>query len=193
MNFVTRLFKKRVKNEGKSIVMEYAFTGASGHKYYYFPEAQYHLNTQRYLELFLPLQQEYLMRITTNDIALFIEEAEKMTKVSQFTAAVQALKLRLNITLDPMIVYQMMAVVYLRENEPNTMPSKTFIQEKALDIQNTMGGDGGETDFFQDKHLKEFLRSLNLSGVNWTALSLHMDRQSQMFEKVIKEIRQRIQ
>jgi hypothetical protein len=189
----TTLFGKTEKVNNANIKLRYAFTGASGYRYFYFPETQYHLNTARYLELFLPLQKEYLMKINHSDIETFIEECEKMNKVHQFQSAIQALKLRLNITLDPMIVYQMMAVVYLREDEENVMPSKDLIKEKSEDIQNTMRGDGGETDFFQDHNLSGFLKSLNLSGANLTLLSLHIDRQSELFERLLKEIRQRTQ
>lgn len=193
MKFVSNLFSKKVKHEGINIKLRYAFTGLSGYKYYYFPEAQYHMNTARYFELFLPLQKEYLMKITHSDIDMFIEECEKMTKEHQFKAAIQALKMRLNITLDPMLVYQMMAVMYLREDEKNEVPSKDLIQEKSEDIRKTMCGDGGETDFFQEPELNKFLSSLQLSGANLTLLSLHTERQTELFEKVIKQIRQRTQ
>lgn len=190
-SILTKLFGKSVNHKNQNIKLRYGFTGASGHRYYYFPDTHYHLNPSRYFDLFLPLQKEYLMKISNNDLDTFIEECEKMKKLEQLQSAIQALKLRRNITLDTKIIYQMMAVVYLRDDEPNTLPSKPLIAEKADDIQKTMSGHGGEADFFQEPELKKFLGSLRLSGANLTLLELHMEEQTRLFEETLSQIRQR--
>ena len=170
--------------------MIYAFTGISGHKYYYFEDTLNDLNAGRYFLYYQLLLKEFSQGITYEALQNFIEAHKKYNTIKEKDYAVICLENRKNISCDTDLMFQMMAVLYLREDEPNDVCDQKLIIEKSQDIKQTMSSLGGAGGFFQCPEFRKFLDSANLSEINWNAYMKLTEETHQVFRQMLDKIPQ---
>lgn|SRR5574343_41385 len=185
------LFGKKVKNnKNTSINLIYAFTDLKGRKYYHFANPYQDLNADRYISFYMPLVNEYLSNIRLKDLEDYFIEAEKYTRIEQYIAATKALEQRVKFSRDVQIIYEIMAVLYLREDEQNVPIHEDFVKEKAKDIRDVIiQSGGGGSGFFQCPLLSNFLRSVNISVESWSELDKLSSRNRELLKQTLEQIR----
>lgn len=187
---LANLFGKRVKdNQNKSIQLNYAFTDLKGHKYYTLANPIQDLNVSRYIEFYMPLVNEYFSNIRLQELEQFVAESQDYKKIEQFIAATKMIEQRIKFNRDVLIVYEIMAVLYLREDEENAPIHEDFIKEKAKDIRNVVIANGGGSGFFQCPLLREFLKSARLSAENWNELDKLSSQSRELLKTTLEQIK----
>lgn len=192
---IANLFGKRVKdNQNKSIKLNYAFTDLKGRKYYSFSDTAQEINPARFFEFFLPLVNEYQAKIKNEEIELYIETAKKLKTYEQLMLEVRMLEERMKITRDVLIVYELMAVVYLREDEENVPIHEDYVKEKARDIRDVIiANGGGGNGFFQCTLLREFLESARISQGSLTGLDKLSTQSRELFRTALSLLVESVQ
>ena len=78
-------FPKKIESAtGKSIPMRYAFTGASGHKYYHYIDAANDMNPARYIEYYLPMVKEYFLGVKRTELDTFFTKCKVYVNIKQY-------------------------------------------------------------------------------------------------------------
>lgn len=184
------IFKiKFVKTNHKAFEpMRYAFTGISGHKYYCYRDVSKDINPARYIQYYLKLNKEYSLEVRKQDILDFIEMALNISDVKRIHAAIYGLKSRVEINHpDHSIIYELMAVLYLRGDEPNEEVPESLIREKAQDIKETMKISGAiDNGFFLCGEFRNFLKREKLLGINWNEYTAISEKQNQIFKTLLE-------
>lgn len=197
MKFVSKILNKfnvkRVQSNKGGVFMNYAFTGLSGHKYYHYTDASNDMNPARYIEYYLPMVKEYFLGIKHNELIEFWTKCEGFTSIKQYEAAHLVMKERSKLNLDTTLIYDIMSVLYLREDEQNQYVSQLLLREKAEDIKNTMRASGGaDNGFFLCPEFRNFLKSAKLSGIDWKELTKVSERNSEVIRQTLDLIRSSI-
>ena len=127
--------------------------------------------------------------------SLFADILEnKFKSKEQIIAAVYNANEYFKFDADLNLVYKIMAVLYLREDEKNILIPDSFIEEKAEDIglamEASMGVDEG---FFLCPFFRSFLKSANLLDVDWTELTRIQEKVVKTLETTLDMIREKIQ
>ncbi len=189
--YFSRIFGKYVYNQQKKLVsMNFAFQGLSGHSYYHYIDAENDINPSRFTEYYLPLTWEYLKGIKRTELDLFFIKCEGYTDIRQYQAAHFAMKERSQLNLDNAIIYEIMAVLYLRDDEKNGYIDQVFIREKAKDIRDTMRSCQGVGEgFFLCKYFRNFLKSVNLSDLDWSEYTRIAEKNLEVLEETLNLIR----
>ena len=165
-----KLFPKKVKANGKNVPMRYAFTGLSGHRYYHYIDVANDMNPARYIEYYLPMVKEYFLGIKQTELNTFWHKCKEYKTLKQYETAHLVMEERSRLNLDTGIIYDIMSVLYLREDEKNEFVDQLFLQEKSKDIKMTMRASGGvDSGFFLCQGFRNFLVSANLSDVDWNS------------------------
>jgi hypothetical protein len=166
-----KLFPKKIKSpKGISVPMRYAFTGLSGNRYYHYIDASNDMNPARYIEYYLPMVKEYFLGIKRTELDVFFNKCKEYKNIKQYETAHLVMEERAKLNLDTGIVYDIMSVLYLREDEKNEFVDQLFLQEKSKDIKMTMRASGGvDSGFFLCQGFRNFLVSANLSDVDWNS------------------------
>ncbi len=190
-NLKEKLFpKKIVSSKGKNVPMRYAFTGASGHKYYHYIDAVNDMNPARYIEYYLPMVKEYFLGIKRTELDTFFIKCKGYVNIKQYEAAHLVMEERSKINLDTGIIYDIMSVLYLREDEKNEFVDQLFLQEKSKDIRLTMRASGGvDNGFFLCHEFRNFLKSANLSDVDWNSYTRIAEKSQEALEMTLNLIR----
>lgn len=194
MKFASKILgvfnKKYVQSNKGGVFMNYSFTGLSGHKYYHYTDAENDMNPARYIEYYLPMVKEYFLGIKNNELIDFWNKCEGFTNIKQYQAAHLVMSERSKLNLDTTLIYDIMAVLYLREDEPNQYVSQILLREKAEDIKNTMRASGGaDNGFFLCPEFRNFLKSAKLLGVDWSELTKVSERNAQILSETLNLIR----
>lgn len=186
-----KIFGKKVKNnQDKAINLIYAFTDLKGRKYYHFANPMQDLNVARYIEFYMPLVNEYFSNIRLKDLEEYFKDAEKYKRIEQFMAATKMLEQKVQFSREVFIVYEIMAVLYLREDEQNTPIHEDFVKEKAKDIRDVIiQSGGGGSGFFQCPLLKEFLKSASISVENWRELDKLSSQSRELLRTTLEQIK----
>jgi Asp-tRNA(Asn)/Glu-tRNA(Gln) amidotransferase C subunit len=132
-------------------------------------------------------------RITNASLNEWIETTRGFNNISQYRSAIEALDIRRQIAMDTNMLYELMAVLYLREDEKNEPISNEFLLEKAKDIRDTMIKAEDSEVFFCEPILQDFLKSLNMSALNLNILQQNLESQMSAFRQVMNQIQSKIQ
>jgi hypothetical protein len=186
-----KFFPKKIESAtGKSVPMRYAFTGLSGKKYYHYIDAANDMNPARYIEYYLPMIKEYFLGIKRTELDTFFNVCEGYKNIKQYEAAHLVMKERAQLNLDTSIIYDIMSVLYLREDEKNEFVDQLFLQEKSKDIKLTMRASGGaDNGFFLCPEFRNFLKSANLSDVDWNSYTLIAEKNLRILNETLDLIR----
>ena len=173
-----KLFPKKVESpKGTSVSMRYAFTGLSGNRYYHYIDASNDMNPARYIEYYLPMVKEYFLGIKRTELDVFFNKCKDYKHIKQYETAHLVMEERAKLNLDTGIIYDIMSVLYLREDEKNQFVDQLFLQEKSKDIKLTMRASGGvDNGFFLCPEFRNFLVSANLSDVDWNSYTRIVDK-----------------
>ena len=184
-----KLFSKKVDAGGKSVPMRYAFTGASGHKYYHYIDAANDMNPARYIEYYLPMVKEYFLGIKKTELDIFFNKCKGYANIKQYEAAHLVMEERGKLNLDTAIIYDIMSVLYLRGDEKNEFVDQLFLQEKSKDIKNTMRASGGvDSGFFLCPEFRNFLKSANLSDIDWSSYTRIAEKNLEILQETLNLI-----
>jgi hypothetical protein len=197
MKFVNQILNKfnvkRVPSNKGTVTMNFAFTGLSGKKYYHYTDAANDMNPARYIEYYLPTIKEYFLGIKNNELIEFWTKCEGFTSIKQYEAAHLVMKERSKLNIDMTLIYDIMSILYLREDEPNNFVSQILLREKAEDIKNTMRASGGaDNGFFLCPEFRNFLKSARLSGIDWKELTKLSEQTSIILSQTLDLIRSSI-
>jgi Asp-tRNA(Asn)/Glu-tRNA(Gln) amidotransferase C subunit len=132
-------------------------------------------------------------RITNASLNEWIETTRGFNSINQYRSAIEALDIRRQIAMDTNMLYELMAVLYLREDEKNEPISNEFLLEKAKDIRDTMIKAEDSEVFFCEPILKEFLNSQDTSQLKWILLQQNLESQVRIFKEVMKQIQSKTQ
>lgn len=184
-----KLFGKKVDSPHGRVPMRYAFTGLSGHKYYHYIDATNDMNPARYIEYYLPMVKEYFLGIKATELRTFFAKCKNYTNIKQYEAAHLVMEERAQLNLDTSIIYDIMSVLYLREDEKNEFVDQLYLQEKSKDIKNTMRASGGvDNGFFLCPEFRNFLKSANLSDIDWNSFTRIAEKNIQILEETLNLI-----
>ena len=184
-----KFFSKKVDAGGKSVPMRYAFTGASGHKYYHYIDAANDMNPARYIEYYLPMVKEYFLGIKKTELDIFFNKCKGYANIKQYEAAHLVMEERGKLNLDTAIIYDIMSVLYLRGDEKNEFVDQLFLQEKSKDIKNTMRASGGvDSGFFLCPEFRNFLKSANLSDIDWSSYTRVAEKNLEILQETLNLI-----
>ncbi len=189
----SNLFGKKVKTPNGNQKMIYVFTSVGGYKYYRFSDTMNQINFERYHGQYTTRLVEMQNRITNASLNEWIETTRGFNNISQYRSAIEALDIRRQIAMDTNMLYELMAVLYLREDEKNEPISNEFLLEKAKDIRDTMIKSEDSEVFFCEPILKDFLKSLNMSALNLNILQINLESQMSAFRQVMNQIQSKIQ
>jgi Asp-tRNA(Asn)/Glu-tRNA(Gln) amidotransferase C subunit len=187
------LFGKKVKTPNGNQKMIYVFTSVGGYKYYRFSDTMNQINFERYHGQYTTRLVEMQNRITNASLNEWIETTRGFNNISQYRSAIEALDIRRQIAMDTNMLYELMAVLYLREDEKNEPISNEFLMEKAKDIRDTMIKSEDSEVFFCEPILQDFLKSLNMSALNLNILQQNLESQMSAFRQVMNQIQSKIQ
>ena len=169
--------------------MRYAFTGASGHKYYHYIDAANDMNPARYIEYYLPMVKEYFLGIKKTELDIFFNKCKGYANIKQYEAAHLVMEERGKLNLDTAIIYDIMSVLYLRGDEKNEFVDQLFLQEKSKDIKNTMRASGGvDSGFFLCPEFRNFLKSANLSDIDWNSYTRIAEKNLEILQETLNLI-----
>ena len=188
--YFSRIFGKYVFNQQKKLVsMRFAFQGLSGHSYYHYIDAENDINPARYIDYYIPIVKEYTMGIKYAELDIFFNKSKDFKTKEQYQLAHLAMAERVKMNLDTTLIYELMAVLYLRDEEENKWVDPLYIKQKAEDIKNTMRASGGvEEGFFLCPYFRKFLKSVNLSDVDWSAYTQIAEKNLEALEMTLNLI-----
>ena len=187
------IFCKKIKTPNGNQKMIYVFTSVGGYKYYRFSDTMSQINFERYHAQYTTRLVEMQNRITNASFAEWIETTRTFNNINQYRSAVEALDIRRQIAMDTNMLYELMAVLYLREDEKNEPISNEFLLEKAKDIRDTLTVAEDSEVFFCEPILQEFLNLQDISQSNLIISVQNLERQMEIFNKVMKQIQLKTQ
>ena len=182
--------KNLIKNKTRKD-LKFAFKSVSGYNYYYIidldnqdkPEIS-KLPFARYL-VYSEFIWEYWNGLKNEEFDMWFEQVEKINDIRVMKIAIEALKFRKNIAINIDLIYEILALVYIREDDPKGALTSDQIKERALDIKNT-----AETGHFFF-HYSELLALLNFQkqlGMSWVTLLKNLEMQKQVFQRAMDSI-----
>jgi hypothetical protein len=182
--------KNLIKNKTRKD-LKFAFKSVSGYNYYYIidldnqdkPEIS-KLPFARYL-VYSEFIWEYWNGLKNEEFDMWFEQVEKINDIRVMKIAIEALKFRKNIAINIDLIYEILALVYIREDDPKGALTSDQIKERALDIKNT-----AETGHFFF-HYSELLALLNFQkqlGMSWVTLLKNLEMQKQVFKRAMDSI-----
>jgi len=189
---ITNLFKKKeIKiSRNKSVAMSYAFTGLSGKKYFHYIDAVNDMNPARYIEYYLPMVKEYFLGLKNSELNTFFSKCKEYNTLQQYQSAHLVMQERAKLNLDAEIIYDIMSVLYLREDEDNKFVDQLFLRDKSKDIRQTMQSNGGVDDgFFSCPEFRKFLESANILETNWSQYTVLAEKNIKILEETLNLIR----
>jgi len=183
------------KNGKTTITMYYAFSDLKGNNYYHYNNAVDDMNYARYALRYLPFTLEYGRGLHKSMVeSLFDEILHKLKTVEQIRAAVSNTKDYFQFDADLYIIYKIMAILYLKEDEENLLIPDRLIEEKAEDIrlamESSMGADSG---FFLCGEFRNFLTLAGLLDRDWTRLVEMQEKVLKTMQQTLALIREKIQ
>lgn len=175
--------------------LEYGFTDLDKKKYYRIP-AQLALPIERYGKL-----QENLMwqsaGMTATEIksllALAETELENLVQghkgaLSKVGFIIQEMKMRSEVVLHTELLYQFIAILYIREDEDMNHYNESIQQEK-VDAFKRIVAEGGAYEFFQLPELSRVNQLLNLSQQEWEELWMNSIREQDRLKRTIEYLK----
>jgi hypothetical protein len=171
--------------------LKFAFKSVSGYNYYYIIDLENQdkpeiskLPFARYL-VYSEFIWEYWNGLKNEEFDMWFEQAEKINDIRVMKVAIEALKFRKNIAINIDLIYEILALVYIREDDPKGALTSDQIKERALDIKNT-----AETGHFFF-HYSELLALLNFQKqleISWVTLLKNLEMQKQVFKRAMDSI-----
>jgi hypothetical protein len=183
---IKNIFRNKMRSD-----LRFAFKSVSGKNYYYIIDLENQdkpeiskLPFARYL-VYSEFIWEYWNGLKNEEFDMWFEQAEKINDIRVMKVAIEALKFRKNIAINIDLIYEILALVYIREDDPKGALTSDQIKERAWDIKNT-----AETGHFFF-HYSELLALLNFQkqlGMSWVTLLKNLEMQKQVFQRAMDSI-----
>lgn len=151
--------------------MQFVFTDSLNRKYFYFPELK-HMPLPL-LEKLNELQEQLNSKIPGRDFDSWVQCVEKVlngngaNKVTDTGYWLGVLKDRRSILFDPIILTEIAALLYIREDENPCFYNAELHKEKFELLWKDSQEGTKLYDFFQQGGLKGYIPSGNITPVNW--------------------------
>jgi hypothetical protein len=185
--------KNLIKNKTRKD-LKFAFKSVGGHNYYYIVDLQNQDKAEisklpfvRY-KLYSELCWEFFNSLKNEELQEWITQCEKINDIKIMRVALEALKFRREMAINVDLIYEILAVVYLRADDSMGALTSDQIKERALDIKNT-----AETGhfFFHYSELYQLLNFTRTSEISWQVLILNLEKQRNLFRQAIKDLTQK--
>ena len=188
--------KNLIKNKTRKD-LKFAFKSHGGHNYYYIID----LDNQDKAEISkLPFARykiyseyiwEYWNGLKNEEFDMWIEQAEKINDIKVMKVAIEALKFRKSLAVNIDMIYEILALVYVRADDPVGVLTSDQIKERALDIKNT--AESGNFFFIHYPECYALLGFQRQSELSWTTLLKNLEMQKEVFKKAILSLQKSIQ
>jgi hypothetical protein len=170
--------------------LEFAFVDSKGRKYYRFNDLKN--MPLALLEQLNILQLEVESRIKGSDLDKWIDSCKKIvssgskTSVADIGHMLGALEERRTLLLDPRLLMEISALLYIREDEDPTTYNKDLHREKYLQFND----DKKDVlfDFFHSAGLSRYLPSASFTPTEWTTYLMNQQEQITQFNQLITKI-----
>jgi len=128
--------------------------------------------------------------IKRSELDIYFDKSLEYKDIRQCHAATLVMKERAKLNDDTELIYDIMSVLYLREDEKNEFVDQLYLKEKSKDIKLSMRASGGvDSGFFLCQEFRNFLKSANLSDVDWSSFTRAAERNQQNLEITLNLIR----
>ena len=170
--------------------LEFAFADTKGRKYYRFNDLKN--MPLALLEQLTILQLEVESRIKGADLDEWIAHCKRIVSSGSRTAVADvghmlgALEERRTILLDPTLMLEMAALLYIREDEDPTQYSKDLHAEKFKQFNEEKAG--GLYDFFLSAGLSRYLPSAGFTPIEWEKFLENQTNQIDRFSALLGQI-----
>lgn len=185
------------KHNGKNtIYLHYAFTDLKGTHYYHYNNAEMDMNPARYAIRYVLLVKEYFEGVHKTMVKSFLNDIieGKFKSIEQIKSGAFNINKYFEFDADLHIVYKIMAILYLTEDEDNLLISDKQIEDKAENIRLAMeAAMGADEGFFLCPFFRSFLKSANLLESDWTELSRIQEKVTMSLKTTIDLILEKIQ
>ena len=170
--------------------LEFVFADSKGQKYYRFNDLKN--MPLALLEQLTILQMEMESRIKSTDLDQWITHCKTIissgskTSVADIGHMLGALEERRTLLMDPVLMMEIAALLYIREDEDPTTYNKDLHREKFLQLS-----DDKKTtlfDFFVSAGLSRYLPSVSFTAQDWTTFLTNQERQIKAFSELIGKI-----
>ena len=170
--------------------LEFAFADSAGRKYYRFNDLKN--MPLALLEQLTILQLEVESRIKGPDLDEWIAHCKRIvssgskTSVADIGHMLGALEERRTVLLDPTLMLEMAALLYIREDEDPTTYNKDLHAEKFKQFNTEK--EGGLYDFFLSAGLSRYLPSVSFTPLEWEKFLKNQISQLDRFNGLLGKI-----
>ena len=170
--------------------LEFAFADSNGKKYYRFNALENMPLTL--LEQLTILQMKVESRIKGTDLDEWIKASKKVisdkspSAISDLGYMLGALEERRKLLFDPVLMMEIAALLYIREDENPALYSKDLHREKFIQFEKDKAG--GLYDFFQSAGLSKYMPSISFTPLEWEVFLRNQLNQIKNFKETIGKI-----
>jgi hypothetical protein len=172
--------------------LEFAFTDSKGRKYYKFNDLKNMPLSM--LEQLTILQLEVEGRIKGTDLDEWIKRCKEIASSGSKTAVADighmlgALEDRRGVLIEPVLLMEIAALLYVREDEDPTIYNKDLHKEKFKQFTDDCAKPGGLYDFFLNAGLARYMPSVSFTPIEWELFLKNQMAQIKAFKDCIGRI-----
>ena len=172
--------------------LKYAFRDSLGRSYFYFPKME---------DIPLPLfeklnelQEQMRCKIPSKDLDIWIKKVKEVlngnskTKVTDFGYWLGVLEERRNILFEPMILTEIAALLYIREDENPCIYNEELHKEKFQMLWQDSREGAFLYDFFHNAGLSGYIPSESVTRENWIQFLEQASEKMMKFKSAITRI-----
>lgn len=172
--------------------LKYAFKDSSGRSYFYFPKME---------DIPLPLfeklnelQEQMRCKIPSKDLDIWIKKVKEVlngnskTKVTDFGYWLGVLEERRNILFEPMILTEIAALLYIREDENPCIYNEELHKEKFQMLWQDSREGAFLYDFFLNAGLSGYIPSGSVTRENWIQFLEEASEKMMKFKSAVTRI-----
>lgn len=170
--------------------MQFAFVDTGGRKYYYFNDLK--KLPLPLLEKLTQLQEQLRCNLPGEDLDRWIEAVEKVLnnngKMTDMGYWLGVMKTRREILLDPTILTEIAALLYIREDENPMVYNRELHKEKFEMIWELSKEGNALYDFFHKAGLSSYIPSQSITAENWQQFLVDFKGKVEAFNSAISLI-----
>lgn len=172
--------------------LKYAFKDSLGRSYFYFPKME---------DIPLPLfeklnelQEQMRCKIPSKDLDIWIKKVKEVlngnskTKVTDFGYWLGVLEERRNILFEPMILTEIAALLYIREDENPCIYNEELHKEKFQMLWQDSREGAFLYDFFHNAGLSGYIPSGSVTRENWIQFLEEASEKMMKFKSAVTRI-----
>lgn len=172
--------------------LKYAFKDSLGRSYFYFPKMEDIPLT--IFEKLNELQEQMRCKIPSKDLDIWIKKVKEVlngnskTKVTDFGYWLGVLEERRSILFEPMILTEIAALLYIREDENPCIYNEELHKEKFQMLWNDSREGAFLYDFFLNAGLSGYIPSGSVTRENWIQFLEEASEKMMKFKSAVTRI-----